>query len=67
MNFLDPSIKPDVSNLLSKKLFSGRFRENDIYDLLDKKVSINDLYFVFNHLMQNKSHIKNIGIDLPVW
>jgi hypothetical protein len=67
MNFLDQTINSDISNLINKKLLSGRFKENEIYDLLDKNLSINDLNFVFNSLLKNKSHLKNIGIDLPIW
>lgn len=67
MNFLDQSIKSDISNLINKKLLSGRSRENEIYDLLGKNLSINDLDFVFNSLLKSKSHLKNIGIDLPIW
>lgn len=67
MTFLDPIIQSNVSTLLNTKLFSGRFATNEIYNLLDENVSIDDLNTVFLNLLQSKSHLKNIGIDLPVW
>ncbi len=67
MEFLDISIKSEVSQLLNTQLFSGRFSDNEIYELLDECVSISDLNSVYQNLLQEKSHLKNLGIDLPLW
>lgn len=67
MKFLDISIKSEVSQLLNTQLFSGRFSDSEIYNLLEKHISIEDLNSVYQNLLQNKSHLKNLGIDLPLW
>lgn len=58
-------LKPKISDLLKSKLLSSRLV--DIYSLLDKNIQIDDLQPVFKNLLQSKSFLKNIGIDLPFW
>jgi hypothetical protein len=64
---LDPSIKRKVSISLNTNLFSSRFVDDDIYELLGRDITIGDLNDVFKNLLQSKSDINNIGIDLPIW
>ncbi len=62
--FLEHSIKSDISKLLNVELLAGKF--DDVYDIIDNDIKINELNKVFVELLQNKSHISNIGIDLPL-
>lgn len=58
------SIKSAISELINTELLSGKF--DDIYTTLDKDIKISDLNNVFEHLLQSKSKVSNIGIDLPL-
>ena len=56
------SIKSAISELINTELLAGKF--NDIYATLDKDIKISDLNRVFEQLLQSKSKVSNIGIDL---
>ena len=63
-NHLDPSLKASISELINAELLIGKF--NDIYTILDNDIKISELNEVFKQLLQSKSQISNIGIDLPL-
>jgi hypothetical protein len=62
--YLDLSVKSSISELINAELLVGKF--NDIYTILDNDIKISELNEVFKQLLQSKSQISNIGIDLPL-
>lgn len=67
MNLHHSNISENVSDLIIKKLLSENFKENEVYNLLDKSISIDDLNVIFKDLLRSKSYLRNIGLDLPLW
>lgn len=67
MKDLDISTKSKVSHLLNTQLFSGEYKENEIYNLIDTNITIDNLNDIYQDLLKNKLNLKNLGIDLPYW
>lgn len=61
---IDIPIGKEISNLINKALLS--VSNSDIHTLLEKELKIADLNQIFKSLLQNKSQLKNVGIDLPL-
>ena len=61
---IDIQISKEISNLINTELLS--ISNSDVYNLLDKEIKVADLNQIFKSLLQNKSQLKNVGIDLPL-
>ena len=61
---IDIQISKEISNLINTELLS--ISNSDVYNLLGKEIKVADLNQIFKSLLQNKSQLKNVGIDLPL-
>lgn len=57
--------KEAIAEILNNELFSTNF--DDIFELLDSNIKVSDLDDLYSNLLTEKTVIKNIGIDLPLW
>ena len=57
-------VRNKISNPISLNLFSGNF--DDVFDLIDSDLEIANLNEVFQRILQGKSQIRNLGVDLPL-
>ena len=62
--FLAAEIRNKISKPINLNLFSGNF--DDVFDLIDSDLEIANLNEVFQRILQGKSHIRNLGVDLPL-
>ena len=62
--YLAAEIRNKISSPINFNLFSGNF--DDVFDLIDKDLEISNLNEVFRRILQGKSQIRNLGVDLPL-
>jgi hypothetical protein len=62
--FLAAEVRNKISNPINLNLFSGNF--DDVFDLIDSDLEISNLNEVFRRILEGKSQIRNLGVDLPL-
>jgi hypothetical protein len=63
-DYLAAEIRNKISSPINFNLFSGNF--DDVYDLIDSELEVSNLNEVFRRILQGKSQIRNLGVDLPL-
>lgn len=73
MKFIDRSVLPHISGLLSEYIFESNIDPVPFYEEISKgieiktPIGIKDLKEDLSQVLMEKIQIKNLGIDLPIW